>query len=312
MASSKPKTMYVCEMTAYQVSQLHELLSPAGWTFDDLSYGHWRASRDKTTVAAYTSGKVVVQGKGTADVVQFVIEPEILKEVRFGYENELARVETPDMFEPHAGVDESGKGDYFGPLVIAAVYTEQRTAQQLLDLGVTDSKKIKSDVKIAKLADQARGIVRGRFSIVPIGPDAYNRMYEKMRNVNRMLAWGHARAIENLLEKVGDCPRALSDKFANEREIKRALMEKGRRIELQQRTKAESDIAVAAASILARDEFVRRLKRLGEDAGMELPKGAGEPVLKAGHRLAFEQGREVFARFAKLHFRTTQKIVGSS
>ncbi len=137
-------------------------------------------------------------------------------------------------------------------------------------------------------------------------------MYEKMRNVNRMLAWGHARAIENLLEKVGDCPRALSDKFANEREIKRALMEKGRRIELQQRTKAESDIAVAAASILARDEFVRRLKRLGEDAGMELPKGAGEPVLKAGRRLAFEQGREVFARFAKLHFRTTQKIVGSS
>ena len=310
MVSSKPKTMYVCELTADQVAQLHGLLTPAGWKFDDLPHGHWRASKDKTTVAAYTSGKVVVQGKGTADVVQFIIEPEILKEARFGYENELARVENPEMFEPHAGVDESGKGDYFGPMVVAAVYTEEKTAQKLLDLGVTDSKKIKSDVKIAKLADQVRTVVRGRFSMVPIGPEAYNRMHDKLRNVNRILAWGHARAIENLLEKVGDCPRALSDKFANEREIKRVLMEKGRTIKLEQKTKAESDIAVAAASILARDEFVRRLKRLGDEAGLELPKGAGEPVLKAGRRLAFEQGREVFAKLAKLHFRTTQKVFG--
>lgn len=306
------KTMHVCKMTPEQVVQLRNLLVPAGWCFDELAHGHWRASKDKTTVAAYLSGKVVVQGRGTADVVQFVIEPEILKEARFGYEDELAVVENPDMFQPHAGVDESGKGDYFGPMVVAAAYTDENSARKLLDAGVMDSKRIKSDVKIAKLAETIKSVVQGRFSIVPIGPEAYNRMHETMRNVNRILAWGHARAIENILEKVGDCPRALSDKFANEREIKRVLMEKGRNIKLEQRTKAESDIAVAAASILARAEFVRRLEALGHEAGMTLPKGAGTPVLMAGRRLAFEKGPAVFAKFAKLHFRTTQKVIGNS
>ncbi len=306
------KKSHVCQLTTAQIEHLRELLTPGGWEFDELPYAHWRAKKDKTTVAAYNSGKVVVQGRGTAEVVQFVIEPEILKQARFGYENELTRTEDPLMFEPHAGIDESGKGDYFGPLVIAAVYTDGDSAEKLLKLGVTDSKKIKSDKKIAKLADEIRRIVGGSFSVVPIGPAAYNRLYEKIKNVNRLLAWGHARAMENLLEKVEDCPRVIADKFANEREIKRVLMQKGRGVELIQRTKAESDIAVAAASIIARAEFVGRLQKLGETAGMTLPKGAGLPVLQAGKRFVAQKGANALADFAKCHFRTTTKITGST
>ncbi|MBQ6353287.1 MAG: ribonuclease HIII, partial [Lentisphaeria bacterium] len=123
-------------------------------------------------------------------------------------------------------------------------------------------------------------------------------------NLNRLLAWGHARVIENLLEQVPECPRMLSDKFGNEVLIKRALMERGRKITLQQRTKAESDVAVAAASILAREAFLRGMGALGDELRVELPRGAGSQVTLAGRKLLAERGPEIFERCAKLHFKT--------
>ena len=304
---SKP-TNYVCKLTKALAEQLRELLLARQWEIDAAPYAYWRARREKTTAVAYESGKLSIQGKGTADMVQFILEPEVLKEARFGYEEEYAELENPDMFTPHAGIDESGKGDYFGPLVIAAVYVDAVTAKALVAAGVQDSKAIKSDARMRALARKTYEIVNGKFSIVAIGPAAYNRMYAKMNNVNRMLAWGHARVIENLLEKVPDCPRAVSDQFANKSLVPRALLEKGRKIQLEQRHKAESDVAVAAASILARATFIKRMEGLAESAGIELPKGASGKVREAAVALFKKVGEAQMGEYVKLHFRTTEQV----
>src|SRR5688572_6484780 len=138
------------------------------------------------------------------------------------------------------GIDESGKGDYFGPLVIAAVFVDATTQEELTLMAVRDSKKI-SDGRILELAPDIKTICP--HSVIAIGPQKYNELYGKIRNLNRLLAWGHAKALETLLERVS-CERAISDQFGDERLILNALQEKGRRIVLEQRTKAESDLAV--------------------------------------------------------------------
>lgn len=304
------KTSYVCTLSAPQAARLRALMEPKGWSFDEAPYARWRARLDKTTVVAYESGKLTVQGKGTPDFVQFLLEPEILGEARFGYEHLLAEQESPEMFTPHAGIDESGKGDYFGPLVIAAAYVDGDLARKLLEAGVADSKTIKSDRRMSALDECIRKQLGDRFSIVAIGPEAYNRLYDSFGNLNRLLAWGHARALENLLEKVPDCPRAISDQFGRKETVRRALQKRGRDIRLEQRPRAESDVAVAAASILARSEFVRRLEKLGRSVDAVLPKGAGPRVLETARDLVEGRGKAVLGKIAKLHFKTTARICG--
>ncbi|MBU1339383.1 MAG: ribonuclease HIII [Acidobacteria bacterium] len=207
----------------------------------------------------------------------------------------------------HIGTDESGKGDYFGPLVAAGVFVPEGQDDVLRELGVRDSKKI-SDKRVREIAETIKlGFVH---SVVAIGPDKYNSLYEKMRNLNRMLAWAHARVIENILAEV-DCGQVVTDQFGDEMFVRNALMKKGKDIELIQRTKAEDDPAVAAASILARAEFLKRLYFLGQDAGMDLPKGASNLVEEAACRLVREKGENALALYAKLHFKTTKKILAA-
>jgi ribonuclease HIII len=203
------------------------------------------------------------------------------------------------------GIDESGKGDYFGPLVIAAVFVDATTQRELALMQVRDSKKI-SDGRILELAPDIKTICP--HSIVAIGPQKYNELYAKIKNLNRLLAWGHARALENLLDKVS-CARAIADQFGDERLILHALQEKGRTIALEQRPKAESDLAVAAASILARAEFLIRLKRLSGDVGTTLPKGASPAVELAAKMVIKKHGQERLGEVAKLHFKTTQAVL---
>jgi ribonuclease HIII len=204
------------------------------------------------------------------------------------------------------GIDESGKGDYFGPLVIAAVFVNPTTQGELTLMNVRDSKKI-SDGRILDMALDIRTICP--HSIIAIGPQRYNEMYAKIRNLNRLLAWGHAKALETLLNKVS-CGRAIADQFGNEQLILNALQEKGRTIVLEQRHKAESDLAVAAASIIARAEFLLRLKRLSDEIGTTLPKGASPAVELAGRLIVKKHGEERLGSVAKLHFKTTQAVLG--
>lgn len=206
------------------------------------------------------------------------------------------------------GIDESGKGDYFGPLVIAAVFVDATTQGELALMQVRDSKKI-SDGRILELAPDIKAICP--HSLIAIGPQKYNELYAKIKNLNRLLAWGHAKTLENLLDRVS-CERAISDQFGNERLILNALQEKGRKIVLEQRTKAESDLAVAAASIIARAEFLIRLKRLSEEVGTTLPKGASPAVELAGKMIVRKHGRERLGSVAKLHFKTTKAVLEES
>jgi ribonuclease HIII len=253
---------------------------------------------------------LTVQGKGTVDFVSFILEPEILKEFSFGYgDSEEEGDGASEPFLPHAGIDESGKGDFFGPLVISAVFVDDSMNEKLLKIGVKDSKAIKSKVKIRNLATEIRKTVRQGYATISIGPEAYNRMYSNIKNLNRLLAWGHARALENLLEKVPQCDSALADKFGNESLIKNALMERGKNIELRQQTKAESDVAVAAASILARDVFLRKMEDLGKDLGLVLPLGAGSHVFEAAVKIIQNKGAEQLNSIAKTHFKTADRVL---
>src|SRR5207302_6243478 len=145
------------------------------------------------------------------------------------------------------------KGDFFGPLVIAGTYVDRRIARKFLDTGVVDSKRISSDARIRALADAIRKSSLGLVETVLIGPAKYNELYEKFGNLNRLLGWGHARVIENLLSKKPECPRSLSDQFADARVINASLLKHGRKIAIEQCSRVDSVIAVAAASILARE-----------------------------------------------------------
>jgi ribonuclease HIII len=212
------------------------------------------------------------------------------------------------MFEPHFGVDESGKGDFFGPLVIAGVYVDHGIARKLMDAGVQDSKRIGSDARIRALADAILKTTMGLSEVVLIGPAKYNELYEKFGNLNKLLAWGHARVIENLLAKKPDCPRSLSDQFADARLIEQSLLRHSRKIEIQQRPRAESDIAVAAASILAREGFINWLEREGKKLGLRMERGVSPAVKAAAEKVVQAKGPDALRQVAKIHFRTAHAV----
>ena len=298
---------FTFKISPAQAEKLRQILEEKGFTFREVPYTLFGAQKQKLTVNAYSSGKLLVQGKGAPEFVEFTIEPEIVGEAKLGYDE----VHNPEMFTPHLGIDESGKGDFFGPLVIAGVYVDGDLPRQLLDLGVKDSKQITSDQKALDLAEAIKELITfDRFNVIAISPVKYNELYVKFKNLNRLLAWGHASVIENLLTRWPTCPRALSDKFAHESLIQRALKERGQKILLQQRTKAESDIAVAAASILARASFLERLKYLGDDIGVKLPKGASAQVKAAAREIFQRSGPEGLKSVCKFHFKTYAEVTG--
>ena len=299
-------TSYTHALTAPQAAKLRTLLEERGFEFQTKPYCLYAAAKSKVNVCVYEKGpKIVVQGKETGDFVTNLLEPEVLGEARLGYEE----VHNPEMFQPHIGVDESGKGDFFGPLVIAGVYVDGDVTRRLRDIGAVDSKRISSDERIFKIAADIRSIPGLAWEVIAINPGRYNELYTKFGNLNRLLAWGHARIIENLLERVPGCQRAISDQFANPAVLQRAMQTRGREIELVQRTKAESDPAVAAASILAREAFVRWLKSEGQKFGMEFPKGVSAGVKQTAASLVEKHGNDVLPAFCKMHFRTSTEVL---
>ena len=294
-------------LTPEQAERLRGILKERGFVFSEKPYTLYAASKDKLSVAVYEKGpKVLLQGRGLEDFITFVMEPDILGEARLGYEE----VHDPAQFEPHFGIDESGKGDLFGPLVVAGVYVDADLARHLRDAGIRDSKGIGTDKKIRELAEVIRKSGAPHERIV-IAPEKYNQLYAKIGNLNRLLAWGHARIIENLCARVPGCPRALSDKFADARVLQKALMEEGRRITLDQRTKAESDYAVAAASILAREGFIDWLDRHGDELGIPLSKGVSAKVKESAAKIVTTYGAAMLPKVAKMHFKTASEVLAT-
>ena len=305
---SSPRTTFTAALTPEQTEKLEALLAERNWELSQPAYMVFRAVKEKTNVCAYESGKLVVQGKGTGDFVTFVLEPEITGVLTPGSGN--APGGESEVITPHGGIDESGKGDFFGPLVIAGVGVTPESGAKLRELGVCDSKKISSDKRIFTLAEAIRHHAgAANCTVVTFKMETYNRLYTQFGNLNRLLAWGHARVIENLLEANPSLPRMLSDQFADPSLIRRALMEKGRTIRLDQRTKAESDIAVAAASILARERFCLALRQLEEETGFTLPRGAGPAVKAAAAAILEKSGVNGLRRCCKTHFKTFEEVL---
>lgn len=300
-------TSHTAPLTDAQTLLLKQSLERHGYEFEEKPHTLYAARKGKTNVAVYRKGpKVLIQGRDTEDFIRFILEPEVLGEAKLGYEE----IVDPEMFAPHFGIDESGKGDYFGPLVIAGVYTDASIARALMQAGAMDSKRIASARRIRELAAKIREVPGIAVSVVAIGPERYNEMQASFGNVNRLLAWGHARVIANLAAQRPDCPRALSDQFARPEVLARALQKQGIQLQLDQRTKGESDIAVAAASILARERFVEWIDKTSAAGGVPLPLGASDAVIEAAREVVSRHGRDALCKVAKLHFRTTARLDG--
>ena len=213
-------TSHTAPLTSAQVEKLRRALENQGYDFETKPHALFSARKGKLNVTVYQKGpKVLVQGKDTEDFIRFTLEPEVLGEARLGYEE----IHEPEMFAPHFGIDESGKGDYFGPLVIAGVFTDATITRSLMAAGIMDSKRVTSAARIRQLAAAIRATPGCTAEVVSIGPERYNEMHASFRNLNRLLAWGHARVIEKLAAARPDCPRALSDQFARPEVLQRAL-----------------------------------------------------------------------------------------
>ncbi len=301
------RTSYACKLTEPQRQRLRAILEEGNYRSVAVPHTVCAAEGDHCRINLYNSGKLLVQGRGTEDFVLFVLEPLVLRHAAMGYEEVL----NPEATAPHMGIDESGKGDFFGPLVVAAAYVDPVLAKTMQGIGVKDCKALSDKQVFAIGAKLRERLGRNRYKLVSIGPPTYNRLYTKIRNVNRLLSWAHARAIENMLETMPNCPRAVSDQFGAKHQIERALMKNGRSIELEQRHKAESDIAVAAASVLAREAFLHALKRLGETHGIPLPKGASPEVRQAGEALVTRHGPAILLQTAKCHFKTADAVLSA-
>jgi ribonuclease HIII len=279
------------------------------------------------TVKQYTSGKLTLQGLAGPlykSVLECIVplynvhlpNSDISVDDLLGLNaaKPVARGQASNgLFEvplPHIGTDESGKGDYFGPMVIAGVLMDSTTEAALKQLGVKDSKAL-TDKRCKELAAKIRQLLPGKYEEVEILPERYNQLYDQFKaegkNLNHLLAWGHARAIESLLLKE-TCSHAIADQFGDENYIRSKLMENGKKLQLIQVPKAERYTAVAAASILARDRFLSRTEGLRDDYKINLPKGASDSVVNAGKEFVQAYGKHLLGKVAKLHHKTTEKL----
>jgi len=301
--TSKP-SIFVTELSLKKQDVLLKGLHAQGFEITHPPHTVFCGKKTGVVCTLYQSGKLTVQGKEMSAFIEFFLEPEILQSFTFTNPESKSSNET-DEFVPHIGIDESGKGDFFGPLCVAGVFADKQTHKKLQELGVKDSKEM-TDASIRKIAQEIRR--HCQHQIIKIGPARYNEIYPKFGNLNSLLAWGHATAIENLVERTG-CRLVTIDQFANESVVKKALSRKKIKLEvLTQRHRAEEDIVVAAASILAREAFLMGLEALSNQFGIKLPKGASKQTIEAGRKFAQTHGKEQLVHVGKLHFKTLDSI----
>jgi len=306
---------------AKEIASLRDALAEAAFEFRALDHAHWQARGEEVVVSAYRSGKVVVQGKG---------EGRFLERYRGGAGGRSEAERPPDnrgaggrseaerppdnrragagASETQVGSDESGKGDYFGPLVVAAVVVTPETAPLLAQAGVRDCKTM-GDGAVHKAALVIRKLCP--HAVRSLSPAEYNARHEADGNVAIFLAAMHAQAIAAALEGVKGCRRVVIDQFTRPERLRAELKKAGVTIPAEIRTKAEDNPAVAAASVLARAEFLNGLRELGHGFGTELPKGAGEPVDRVAREIYALGGLAALSGIAKTHFKTTGKAVSA-
>ena len=306
----KPRKLstYTLRLDDGQMERLRAILSGRGWESFDVAYARFAFRGRDCNVTAYESGKLVVAGKGTEEFVTMTLEPEVTRAPVLGYDPVLH----PDWFELHAGLDESGKGDLFGPVVAATVVADRAAVEGWIQAGVRDSKRI-ADTQIVKLDKLIRGTHGVAVATCLCGMPRYNAIMSRPHaNLNRLLAWQHATALAQALS-VRRAPRGLLDQFSKEPLVQRELVKMGiRDFDLRMRTKAEEDPVVAAASVVARAEYVRQVHALSRRFGAPLQKGAGAGAKAQAAQVIERFGARALGTFAKLHFRTCYEVVSAA
>lgn len=297
-------TLFVTEVDTSIAPQMKKELQEQGFTLTKPQYTQFSAKKKGVSCTLYNSGKLVVQGKEASDFVEFYLEPHVLKELVFTQKKQGIEAANSEI-HAHIGIDESGKGDFFGPLCIAGVQASEEQIRELVKLGIQDSKKL-TDKVIHKYAREIKRLCPHH--TIRIGPRKYNELYAQFRNLNSLLAWGHAMTIEELVKQTG-CRSVTIDQFANERVVEKALEKKNMEVDLTQRHRGEEDVVVAAASVLARDCFVTGIEQLGKDYGLTLPKGASRATIDAGRRFFRQHGADALPDVCKMHFKTLDAIV---
>lgn len=299
----KKKAIYTVTLTDEQMEKLKSWCDRQLWGFYEVEYARFAFKGPKVNVVGYKSGKLVIQGKGTEEFIQFVLEPKITKDVKFGYDEFL----NPQYYEPHAGLDESGKGDLFGPLVTACVIADKPMVQAWLKAGLQDSKKITSDqaiLKLEKIIRNTQGVV---VKTMLLGMTKYNELYKRFGNLNKLMAWMHCKGLEDAL-KVRRVEWGMLDQFSKAPLVQRIFKDKTFNLKMQ--TKAEADPVVAAASVIARAEFVRQLTILSKEFGEPLKKGASSMVKAQAKEIVTKLGADALPKFAKMHFKTAYEVLG--
>lgn len=210
-----------------------------------------------------------------------------------------------------AGSDESGKGDFFGPLVVAAVVVDEATVAKLAIAGVKDCKLL-TDRQILALEEKIKAAVVD-FSVLELKPHIYNMRYKQVvaegGKLNQLLGYGHVAALTQVLQRQSQCRQGLIDQFTTSNINLRQLKEKFPEGRFMQMPKAESDLAVAAASVLARARFLRSMEELAQRAGLrELPKGGGDATTACARAIAEKMGKAALGNFVKLHFANYGRI----
>ena len=299
----KKKNSYTLKLTGEQMEKLGDTLKGRGWPIRTVQYARYAFDGENVKIVIYESGKLVVQGRNTEDFVANILEPEVTGEFLLGYEE----VNNPEWFEPHAGLDESGKGDLFGPVVTACVIGDGDMVRSWMNSGIRDSKTI-TDGAILKMAKQIKATKGVVIKVAYTSMVKYNELYLKFdSNLNKLLAWLHGRSLNDaLVEKMPEW--GLLDQFTKQPLVQKYVEEKD--FELRMRTKAEEDPVVAAASIVARATWLQQMKKLDELAGEKLPKGSGVQA-KEKARMIFEKfGEDRMGEFCKLHFKTAYEAMG--
>lgn len=303
-------------MTSILRSQAHAkfrtFLAERGYSFEDRPHQVFLARLNHTVVNLYNNGKVVLGGSDLKE--RAVLLTYIQSQGGEVDEDDLRRsseISTQDLHQTRVGMDEAGKGDFFGPLVTCAVLATEQLAVRMRDRGIRDSKDLSAE-SIRSSAEWLRreALQPGQFRVVTIPPTRYNMLMLRMGSLNRLLGWGHARALEDVLRFPEPCHLAIADQFGDPKFIEDALMTNGRQVQLLQIPKGERDVVVAAASVLARDEFVTSVDRMGQRYGEHFPLGASD-VEKFSREFVTKHGADALLDTAKVHFSTTVRVVQS-
>jgi len=296
--SNSKNTSFVTNIDISLVEKMTQDLRGQGFSLSRPEYTLFSAKKPGVICTLYESGKLVVQGKQKDAFIEYYLEPEILG--TFEYSHREAYLDKTDRM----GSDEAGKGDFFGPLCICTAFADEGKVMALSKLGVRDSKSF-NDKIISELARDIEKMLPHQ--VIRLMPAKYNELYAKFNNLNRLLAWAHAAAINGVFEKTG-CKKVIVDQFASNSVMKDALDRKNIPVDLIERVRGEEDIVVAAASIMARNAFVKAIDELEEQYGLPFPKGATKPVIQAGSNFIKKYGRDELSNVGKLHFKTADEL----